>query len=77
MNVYQGKQHASTQLDCNQFKCTGEMLRIDNIDVSNGISNEECECLIQETILITDGETNRDVNNNRTLDCLSNATITY
>ena len=65
----QGKQYASTQWDGNQLKCFGEIIRIDNIDVSNGIAYEEDEWLIQETTLLTDGENMKDVNNNRILNC--------
>ena len=64
-----GKQYASTQWDGNQLKCFGEIIRIDNIDVSNGIAYEEDEWLIQETTLLTDGENMKDVNNNRILNC--------
>ena len=64
-----GKQYASTQWDGNQLKCLGEITRIDNIDVSNGIAYEEDEWLIQETTLLTDGENMKDVNNNRILNC--------
>ena len=53
----QGQQYASTQWDGNQLKCTGEIFRIDDIDVTNGISYEDDEWLIQETTVITDGET--------------------
>ena len=44
VSIYlQGKQYASTQWDGNQLKCTGELIRIDNIDVNNEISYGEDE----------------------------------
>ena len=70
VNMYtQGKQYASTQWVGNQLKRTGEIVRIDDIDVNNGISYEEDEWLIQETTLISDGENMKDANNNRIRKC--------
>ena len=55
----QGKQYASTQLDSNYLKCSRELFRIGDIDVSNGISYEEDGRLIQGSTLITEKTTGK------------------
>ena len=64
-----GKQYPSSQWDGNQLKCEGEVTRIDNIEISNGIEYKKDEWLIQEITLATDGNKMKDINNNRLLNC--------